>query len=37
MLNEVGRKINEHNEKFNKQLEYIKKNQRELKNKITNF
>ena len=35
MLNKLGRRMNEHSEKFNKDLENIKKNQTELKNKIT--
>ena len=32
MLNKLGRRRNEHSEKFNKELENIKKNQIELKN-----
>ena len=35
MLNKLGRRMDEHSEKFNKDLENIKKNQTELKNKIT--
>ena len=35
MLNELGKKIDEHSEHFNKELENIKKNQGELKNAIT--
>ena len=35
MLNELRRRMDEHSGKFNKQLEYRKKNQIELKNTIT--
>ena len=35
MFNELGRKMDEHSEKFNKELENIKKNQTEPKNTIT--
>ena len=32
-INKLRRRMDEHNEKFNKELENIKKNQTELKNK----
>ena len=35
MLNELGRRMNEHSDKFNKELENIKKNQTEMKKKYT--
>ena len=35
MLNELRRRMDEHSDKFNKELEYRKKNQTELKNMIT--
>ena len=35
MLNELRRTMDEHSDKFNKELEYRKKNQTELKNMIT--
>ena len=35
MLNKLRRKMEEYNEKFNKELKNIKKNQTELKNAIT--
>ena len=35
MLKDIRRKMEEHNENFNKDLENIKKNQIELKNIIT--
>ena len=35
MLNELSRRMDEHSEKFNKELENIEKNQTKLKNIIT--
>ena len=35
MLNELRRTMDEHSDKFNKELEYRKKNQTQLKNMIT--
>ena len=35
MLTELGRRMDEHSENFNKELENIKKNKSELKNTIT--
>ena len=35
MLNELSRRMDEHSEKFNKELENIEKNQTKLKNTIT--
>ena len=35
MLTELGKRIDEHSESFNKELENIRKNQLELENKIT--
>ena len=35
MLNKIGRRMDEHRENFNKELENIKKNKTELKNTIT--
>ena len=35
MLTELGKRIDEHSQNFNKQLENIKKNQSEVKNTIT--
>ena len=35
MLNKLWRRLNEHSEKFNKELKNIKKNQIELKNPVT--
>ena len=34
LLNELGRRMDEYNETFNKELENTKKNQKELKNMI---
>ena len=36
MLTELGKRIDEHSENFNKELENIKKNQSEVKNTVTN-
>ena len=35
MLTELGKRTDEHNENFNKELENIKKKQSEMKNTIT--
>ena len=36
MLTELGKRIDEHSENFNKELENIKNNQSEVKNTVTN-